>query len=498
MAGKAVKTIPATKPLYATQSRDYISRKKRVAAYARVSTDREEQETSFEAQVSHYTQVIRNNPQWEFVEVYADEGITGTSMKKRDGFNRMIEDALNGKIDLILTKSVSRFARNTVDSLTTVRKLKEKGVEVFFEKENIYTLDSKGELLITIMSSLAQEEARSISENTSWGRRKQFSDGKYSLAYSTFLGYDKGPNGELVINEEQAVVVRRIYDEYLAGKSPYMIAKGLTTEGIPTPAHKTVWQPSTVFNILQNEKYYGAAILQKTLTPDFLTKRSRKNQGELPMYYIAEDHEPIISPEKYQMVQEEIRRKKDAGGNARSISVFSGRVICGDCGGFYGRKVWHANTPHASMHWHCNNKFQKRQHCTTPTLSETDLQDAFVDVFNGLIRRKNEIERNHRRCLDSITDTSEYERQLEALNAGTAEIQKLIQTLLIENSKIASDESVLERISSFQSRLDTNARLKQELDMKIAACRAKRTQVQGFLAELKKHRKPVEKFDPII
>ena len=260
MAGKAVKTIPATKPLHATEFQT-LTKKRRVAAYARVSTDKEEQETSFEAQVSHYTQVIQNNPQWEFVEVYADEGITGTSMKKREGFNRMIEDALNGKIDLILTKSVSRFARNTVDSLTTVRKLKGKGVEVFFEKENIYTLDSKGELLITIMSSLAQEEARSISENTSWGRRKQFSDGKYSLAYSTFLGYDKGPNGELVINEEQAVFVRRIYDEYLAGKSPYMIAKGLTTEGIPTPAHKTVWQPSTVFNILQNEKYYGAAIL---------------------------------------------------------------------------------------------------------------------------------------------------------------------------------------------------------------------------------------------
>lgn len=253
MAEKKIKKIEATKPLYSNNFQNY-SRKRRVAAYARVSTDKEEQESSFDAQVSYYTQKIQANPQWVFVEVYADEGITGTSMKKRDGFNRMIDDALAGKIDLILTKSVSRFARNTVDSLTTVRKLKDKGVEVYFEKENIYTLDSKGELLITIMSSLAQEEARSISENTAWGRRKQFADGKYSLAYSTFLGYDKGPNGELVINEDEAPIIRRIYDEYLAGLSPYMIAKKLTADGIETPAHKTVWQPSTVQSILTNEK----------------------------------------------------------------------------------------------------------------------------------------------------------------------------------------------------------------------------------------------------
>ena len=181
MANKKITVIQPTKPLHSSDFQSY-SKRRLVAAYARVSTDHEEQESSFEAQVSYYEQKIKANPAWQFVEVYSDEGITGTSMKKRDGFNRMIKDALAGKIDLILTKSVSRFARNTVDSLTTVRKLKDKGVEVFFEKENIYTLDSKGELLITIMSSLAQEEARSISENTAWGHRKRFADGKFSLA----------------------------------------------------------------------------------------------------------------------------------------------------------------------------------------------------------------------------------------------------------------------------------------------------------------------------
>ena len=497
MAEKKVTRIEATKPLHSAQIQD-LTKRRRVAAYARVSTDREEQESSFEAQVSYYTQKIQSNPQWVFVEVYADEGITGTSIKKRDGFNRMIEDVLSGKIDLILTKSVSRFARNTVDSLTTVRKLKDKGVEVYFEKENIYTLDSKGELLITIMSSLAQEEARSISENTTWGQRKRMADGRHSVAYSYFLGYDKGPNGEMVINEEQAVIVRRIYDAYMAGQTPYTIAKALTEDGIETPGHKTVWQVSTVQSILTNEKYYGAAILQKTHVVDFLSKKVRPNRGELPQYYISEDHEPIIPPEKFKMVQEEMQRRKDAGGKAQSVSIFSGRIVCGDCGGFYGRKIWHSNTGYRSWHWHCNNKFSKRKYCDTPTLKEESLQETFVDVFNGLVKRRAEIEENYRLCLDAITDTTEYERQLEELNKGSAEVQTLIRSLLIESSKSADGESIAARYEEYEGRLDTIAKLKQELDMKIAACSLKRTQVTAFLAELRKHDHPLTEFDPLV
>lgn len=497
MAEKKIKKIEATKPLYSNNFQNY-SRKRRVAAYARVSTDKEEQESSFDAQVSYYTQKIQANPQWVFVEVYADEGITGTSMKKRDGFNRMIKDALDGKIDLILTKSVSRFARNTVDSLTTVRKLKDKGVEVYFEKENIYTLDSKGELLITIMSSLAQEEARSISENTAWGRRKQFADGKYSLAYSTFLGYDKGPNGELVINEDEAPIIRRIYDEYLAGLSPYMIAKKLTADGIETPAHKTVWHPSTVQSILTNEKYYGAATLQKTVVVDFLSKKVRPNRGELPSYHISEDHEAIIPPVKFRMVQEEMERRKKAGGKAQSVSVFSGRIVCGDCGGFYGRKIWHSNTENTSWHWHCNNKFLKRKYCNTPTLKEESLQETFVEVFNGLIKQKKEIEENYRLCLDAITDTTEYELQMEKLDKEATEVQALIRSLLIEYGRSADSNDIAAQYEEYEGRLDTIARLRQELDMKIASCGLKRTQITAFLMELKKHDHPLSEFDPLV
>lgn len=235
---------------------------KRVAAYARVSTNTEEQLTSYEAQVDYYTRYIQSKDEWEYVKVYTDEGISATSTKKRDGFNDMVNDALAGKIDLIITKSVSRFARNTVDTLTTVRKLKEKGVEVYFEKENIYTLDSKGELLITIMSSLAQEESRSISENVTWGQRKRFADGKVSLPYKRFLGYKKGPDGLPVIVEEEAEIVRLIYRLFLYGKSPSFIASMLTDEGILTPGGKANWRPNGVISILTNEKYKGDAILQ--------------------------------------------------------------------------------------------------------------------------------------------------------------------------------------------------------------------------------------------
>ena len=230
---KRVTTIPATLNRFDSTPLNDL-RKRRVAGYARVSTDSEEQATSYDAQVDYYTKYINANAMWQFAGMYTDEGITATNTNHRDGFNQMVEDALAGKIDLIITKSISRFARNTVDSLTTVRKLKEKGVEIYFEKENIWTLDAKGELLITIMSSLAQEESRSISENTTWGKRKSFADGKASVGFKTFLGYDRGPNGEFVINEEQAVTVRYIYKRFLEGFTPYHIAKELTDMGVKT------------------------------------------------------------------------------------------------------------------------------------------------------------------------------------------------------------------------------------------------------------------------
>ena len=282
---------------------------RRVAAYARVSTARDYQQTSYEAQIQYYTEYIQEHSGWAFAGVYADEGVTGTSTRRRTGFLQMMQDALDGKLDLIVTKSVSRFARNTVDSLTAIRQLKEHGVECYFEKENIWTFDAKGELLITIMSSLAQEESRSISENTRWGMRKAFRDGKVFVPFKHFLGYDRGANGELQVNAGQAETVRLIYRLFLDGGTFYGIAAELTRREIPTPYGYRIWNDRTVKNILKNEKYRGDALLQKRYSRDFLDRQMRMNTGEAPQYYIVANLEAIIEPELFERVQVELQRR---------------------------------------------------------------------------------------------------------------------------------------------------------------------------------------------
>ena len=251
----------------------------RLAAYCRVSSDSEDQLHSFAAQIRYYKDYERRHPQYRLVDIYADEGITGTCMDKRDDLHRLIRDCKKGLIDRIIVKSVSRFARNTVDSLTTIRKLKENGIECYFEKENIWTFDGKGELLITIMSSLAQEESRSISENCTWGQRKRFADGKVNMPYGQFLGYRKGPDGLPEIDPEEAETVRFIYRLFMGGKTVNAIAKILTEAGVPTPRKKARWQDKTVESILTNEKYSGDAVLQKSFTVDFLSKKMKKNEA---------------------------------------------------------------------------------------------------------------------------------------------------------------------------------------------------------------------------
>ena len=284
---KTITMIPATVTSRFSNLSVSVPKQRRVAAYARVSTEKEEQLSSYEAQVDYYTKYIKERPDWDFVFVYTDEGISATNTKKRDGFNQMIKDALDGKIDLIITKSVSRFARNTVDTLTNVRKLKAVGVEVYFQKENMWSLDSKSEFVLTLMSSMAQEESRSISENITWGIYKRAADGQVTVAYAHFLGYDKGKEkGELVINEEQAVTVRLIYRLFIEGMTAASIANRLIELGIPTPARKKRWQCTVVESILSNEKYKGDALRLKTFTADYLTKKIQVNHGERPQYYI--------------------------------------------------------------------------------------------------------------------------------------------------------------------------------------------------------------------
>ena len=365
-------------------TKDPVLRKMRVAAYARVSTEQDEQQNSYSAQVEYYTSYIKSNPNWIFVDVFADRGITGTSTKNRESFNQMVEMALNGEIDLILTKSISRFARNTVDTLQVVRQLKAIGVEVIFEKENLHTLDPKCEMILTIMSSLAQEESRSISENVRWGIQKSMRDGNVHIAYSRFIGYRKGVDGLPEIVEEEAKIIRKIFDLYLSGETTHTIAVYLTEQGIPTPGGKQKWSPSTVRSILGNEKYKGDALLQKTYTVDYLTKEIRKNRGEVPSVLVRNSHEPIIDPEVFDRVQELLIRRRTEKKLYHSKHPFAGKIICADCGSFYGHKVCRGCLGERYDVWFCNHKYDGETKCESPRLRETEIQGAFESLLRKL------------------------------------------------------------------------------------------------------------------
>lgn len=371
-----------------------------MAAYCRVSTDQLEQLSSYEAQVSYYTNFIENHPDYEMAGIYADEGITGTNTKKRDQFNKMIQDCKARKIDMIITKSISRFARNTLDCLNYVRELKELEIGVIFEKENINTLDSKGEVLITILASLAQDESRSISENSTWGIRRQFEQGKVRVNHKKFLGYDKDEEGELIINKEEAKIIKRIYKDYLAGKGANRIARELEEERIPNWSGKPKWYESSIRKMLQNEKYKGDALLQKTYTVDFLTKERAVNNGEVPMYYVEKSHPAIIDKEMWEAVQLEIQRRKDymERYGVRQLDFakvddnpFTGRVICGNCGSAFGRKTWNSTDEKLKRRvWQCNRKYENKGEvgCKNKHIDEEVLYKTFVSCFNALVENK--------------------------------------------------------------------------------------------------------------
>lgn len=483
---KKVTTIPATIKKYtATPISD--KQKRRVAGYARVSTDFDDQTSSYEAQIDYYTNYIKSRSDWVFVDLYTDEGISGTNTKHREGFNTMIADALAGKIDLIVTKSVSRFARNTVDSLTTVRKLRDKGIEVYFEKENIWTLDSKGELLITIMSSLAQEESRSISENVTWGHRKRFADGKVSLAYKNFLGYDKGEDGNLVVNKEQAKTVRHIYKLFLDGLSPYTIAKTLTEMGVPTPSGKKVWSTTCVRSILSNEKYKGDALLQKEFTVDFLQKKIKKNEGEVPQYYIEGNHEAIIEPYIFDYVQVELAKRTKDNMRNRGNNIFSGKIKCGECGSWFGAKVWHSTDKYKRVVYQCNKKYKKPTPCTMPHLTEDEIKQIFVNALNKLHAVKDDIIANMQLVLDNIANDDKHKDKEKKLAAELEITAEMIKRCVSENARVAlKQDDYNERFNKLVKR---HEEIKQKLDMTTSAIKSqkyKADELKRFIQDLNK------------
>lgn len=388
--------------------------KLRVAAYCRVSTDSEEQATSYDAQVAHYTQFIEKNSEWELAGIFADDGISGTNTKKREEFNRMIEACMAGNIDMIITKSISRFARNTLDCLKFIRELKEKNIPVFFEKENINTMDSKGEVLLTIMASLAQQESQSLSQNVKLGLQYRYQNGEVQVNHNRFLGYTKDENKNLVIDPAEAGIIKRIYYEYLEGASLAQIGKSLEADGILTAAGKARWRPETLKKILQNEKYIGDALLQKTYTIDFLNKKRVKNNGIVPQYYVENSHEAIIPRNLYMQVQEEMIRRANlhSGANQKkrvysSKYALSGIVYCSKCGDIYRRVAWNNRGKH-SIVWRCVTRMEHGQGCCcAPTIQETDLQNAVVKAINLALGNKDSVIEKLQQNIESVINRAD-------------------------------------------------------------------------------------------
>ena len=435
--------------------------------------------------MDYYTQFIQSHADWTFIKVYTDEGISAVSTRHRDGFNEMVEDALAGRIDLIVTKSVSRFARNTVDSLTTIQKLKDHGVECLFEKENIWTFDGKGELLITIMSSLAQEESRSISENVTWGHRKRMADGKVSVAYSSFLGYDRGEDGGLVINPQEAETVRLIYRSFMDGMTPIGICHMLEEKGILTPMKKKKWSESTVLSILMNEKYKGDALLQKTFTVDFLTKKHKVNEGEVPQFYVEGNHDAIIPPPDFERVQAELARRKAIGRGYSGGNIFASRLVCGDCGGYYGQKIWHSNDPYRKVIWRCNRKYGKIEKCETPTLSEEAIKALFLKAYNILMADRESIAEDCRVMVDLLGDTNALDEKIDTTQKEIDEVVALnnahIRTYAATGAdKIAFEQKAAEYDSRFKKAEARLAKLKTERNERLARSRM----IEGFIDEM--------------
>lgn len=366
--------------------------------------------------------MISRNAEYDFVDIYADEGISGTNTKKRDEFNRMIADCRVGKIDLIITKSISRFARNTLDCLNYVRELKELKIGIIFEKENINTLDAKGEVLLTILSSLAQDESRGISENSTWGIRRRFEQGQYKISTKRFIGYENDEDGKLIINKEQAKIVVRIYEEFLTGKTVDHIARILKAEKIKSWDGKYNWQPKTLDSMLRNEKYKGDTILQKSYTTDFLTKKRVMNDGTVQMYHIEEDHEAIIDAEMWEAVQLEIKRRaqycmkhqNNAYSQKSEVNPFYGKIICGTCGHSYSRVKYKDRKGNIIVKWRCgsSNMVGGKKVCSNRYVREETLMKLFLLGWNEIVEYQEDYQKKWNANLKSDDVLLRYKTNL--------------------------------------------------------------------------------------
>lgn len=493
---KTVRVIPP-KPEYSGENRLDI-RPKRVAAYCRVSTDKEQQEHSFDTQVQMYTDMIMMKPNWQMAGIYADEGITGTIAKKRPDFMRMIADCRKGKIDMIITKSVSRFSRNNLDCLLYVRELKDRGIPIIFEKEGINTMQVSSELLITLFSGLSQAESESISMNIKMGKRQSLKNGNVPFCYKSFLGYRRGADGKPEIDGEQAVIVRRIYADYLAGMSLVGIANALTAERILTPRGKTEWTRSVILSILTNEKYKGDALLQKTYITNCITKKAKRNNGELPMYYVENNHPAIIERTIFDRVQEEIsrrnsKRKTKQVGTKTELGRYSSKyalseiLFCGDCGTPYRRCTWTIKGKKKIV-WRCISRLDYgTKYCKkSPSIEESVLHTAIAEAITQKAQMEDaDIDRvrRHIELYQSRQDVTAVIEKQERLKA----LQSKIDYLTSMDSEEAENgdfdeklEQLFTEMYAIQDELDAEATAPDKLEQTVASLDEMDMVIQGM------------------
>ena len=425
----------------------------RVAAYCRVSTKKDEQLNSYENQKAYYTEKIMANPDWTMADIFADEGITGTSACKRKDFLRMIRQCRQGKIDMILAKSVSRFARNTVDTLNYTRELRGMGIPVIFEEQNINSIYPESEFLITIHGAFAQSESEGISSRVKWGKHQAMRTGKANIQYKTLLGYEKNPDGEMVVNAEQAETVRRIYEMYLSGQTLRSIKEALESGGFKNSAGTMEWTTSNLRTILSDEKYCGDVLLQKTFIQDCISKKVIKNTGQLPMYLIQNHHEAIIPRDRFDAVQVELARRKTLTSSTKKSAptgmsrysgkyALSGLLFCGECGTAYRRVVW---TQHGEKRavWRCSSRLDYgKKYCKeSPTLDESPLQQAVLAAINASMSGRKVL-------ADQLVDAMEQElapipgesMSLGDIDRAVTELGKQFDTLLAEAANGDADE----------------------------------------------------------
>ncbi len=410
--------------------------KRKVCAYARVSTDQDDQLNSYKTQINEYAERIKANEQWEFVGMYADEGISGTGLKKRVSFMNMIDDARAGKIDLILTKSLSRFSRNTVDSITIIRELRELNVEVFFEKENLYSSDPKVDFMLTIFSSIAQEEARNISENVKWGIRKRFKEGKVKINTKRFLGYDKDTEGNLVINETEAQTIKMIFNMYVAGKSYRDICNHLIENNLANGRGEVSWNPSSIKSILENEKYMGDLILQKRVVMDYLTHKSLKNDGLAPKYHVMNNHPGIVSKELFQLAK--VMQENKANNKSSTFKEkypLSGIVYCAACGRPMNRHYYNYNQHNQRIVLSCKNNYHNQMPCSARPIDNETLELACGDAIKSLNLLDNNIIKSTLEILSSSLDKDTTHDSINALQNQINETENEIIDLIQEKIK---------------------------------------------------------------